>query len=272
MIKYFFAIFFILGCIPKGYSQKSLSDYSYIIVPNQYEFQNEKDKFQLNSLTKFLFNKFGFNSYFINEVPFNVRRCDGLWADVEGSPGFVFTKTKVIIKDCNGEVVYRSIEGSSKQKDLKKAYYDALRKAFSSIEKMQVKQKEITTYEEESISEKIIVNGKIENTLSKVINDNKTDGYETFSLGNLPKIKFSTYRNNNKEYLLRKTMTGYLFYEAIVNTDLNNGLILKGTLEILKSKIKYINTNGKSNDAYFDASNNLIIKSKKTNIIYNLEH
>ena len=57
MNKLVAVIFLFMGIISKSFSQKSLSDYSYVIVSEQFEFQQEKDKYQLNSLTKFLFNK-----------------------------------------------------------------------------------------------------------------------------------------------------------------------------------------------------------------------
>jgi len=54
-------------------------------------FLHEDDQFQLNSLTKFLLNKHGFNALFNTEVPDNVRRCDGLWAEVLKTSGLVYT-------------------------------------------------------------------------------------------------------------------------------------------------------------------------------------
>ena len=38
-----------------GFSQKTLSDYSYVTVPEKFEFLSKKDDYLLNSLTKFLF-------------------------------------------------------------------------------------------------------------------------------------------------------------------------------------------------------------------------
>ena len=40
-----------------------------MVISEQFEFQTEKDKYQLNSLTKFLFNKYGFHAFFNAEVP-----------------------------------------------------------------------------------------------------------------------------------------------------------------------------------------------------------
>jgi len=148
MNRIFLIVIFLICYIPNSFSQKTLSDYSYVIVSEQFSFQDEKDKYELNSLTKFLFNKHGFHAYFNREVPSNVKRCDGLWADAEGSPGFIYTKLEVVLTDCNGKEVFRTAKGSSKVKDYKKAYYESMRKAFKSLESLRVNQKEIDDGEE----------------------------------------------------------------------------------------------------------------------------
>ncbi len=167
MNKIFLVVFFLLFTIQNCFSQKTLSDYTYVIVSEQFSFLNEKDEFQLNSLTKFLFNKHGFHAYFNNEVPSNVKRCNGLWANVEGSPGFIYTKIEIVLKDCNGNEIFRSIKGTSKGKELKKAYYESMRKAFKSIEILRVNQKEITDVEPEKNANKSITTEN--NEVSKIV-------------------------------------------------------------------------------------------------------
>ena len=151
MIKKILLLVVLSSFISTIYAQKSASDYNHIVVPELYEFLFEEDQHQLNSMTKFLFNKYGFNAYFPSELP-NVKRCDGLQAVVLGKPGFIYTKVTVIIKDCYGEEIFRSEEGKSKYKEYKKAYQDALRKAFVSIESLGVNQKEIVVYEDDVTS------------------------------------------------------------------------------------------------------------------------
>ena len=85
-------VFFCLAFTFNSYSQKSLNDYTYVVISEQFEFQNEKDKYQLNSLTKFLFNKYGFHAFFNAEVPVNVKRCDGLWVEAEGALRVLFSQ------------------------------------------------------------------------------------------------------------------------------------------------------------------------------------
>ena len=55
----FLSVFFFFTSVMM-FSQESINDYKYIIVPSQFEFQKSEDSYQLNSLTKFLFNKAGY--------------------------------------------------------------------------------------------------------------------------------------------------------------------------------------------------------------------
>ena len=43
--------------------QSKINNYKYVIVPSKFEFLKKKDQYQTSSLTKFLFEKYGFNAY-----------------------------------------------------------------------------------------------------------------------------------------------------------------------------------------------------------------
>jgi hypothetical protein len=87
-----------------GFSQSNLNDYKYVIVPTKYDFLKGADQYQLNSLTKFLFNKYGFTAIMEDE-PFPEdlanNRCLAMDAKVEKESGLLKTKLKVSLKDCN---------------------------------------------------------------------------------------------------------------------------------------------------------------------------
>lgn len=134
--------FVFLSVFTKGYSQQSLSDYKYLVIPEQFEFVKGKDKYRLNTLTRYLFKQHGFNAVYDSELPNDVKRCDLLWADATGNSGLVFTKVKYIIRDCNGFIVLESREGKSKDKEYKVAYQEAVRDAFKSIEMIVLKDRE----------------------------------------------------------------------------------------------------------------------------------
>lgn len=115
---------------------QSVHDYEYVVIPEQFSFAKSVDKYQLNSLTQFLFNKYGFEAYKVRDQKppgFQIGDCNALYADVESESSFITAKLKVVLKDCNGEVVFISEKGKSKEKVYKKAYQEALRNAFLSI-------------------------------------------------------------------------------------------------------------------------------------------
>ena len=279
MNKLVAVIFLFMSIISKSFSQKSLSDYSYVIVSEQFEFQQEKDKYQLNSLTKFLFNKYGFHAYFDREVPLNVFRCDGLWAEAEGTPGFIITKVQLVLRDCTGEEVFRTNYGKSKVKDYKKAYYESVRNAFNDIIKLNVNQKEIEVVDIEITSESqnltdntknlsvvetsvVATNSikkkplkKVEPTIEKTINLN------------LPLNKYTNYNYMGTVFLLRKTAVGYSLYQELIDTD--DDLLLIGKITLKGSDINFKNEKDKILEVFFDESNNLIIGSGNKRKSYN---
>ena len=123
-------------------AQKSIHQYKYIIVSDKFDFFKSADKYHTSSLTKFLFNKYGFKSYLsIDKFPddFNSNRCLALFVDLKDSSGIVRTKISIEFKDCNNSVIFTSKEGSSKSKDYKTGYHEAIRDAFKHIKVLNYK-------------------------------------------------------------------------------------------------------------------------------------
>ncbi len=273
MKHFFIVLFFTVWITPKCISQKSLSDYSYVIVSEQFEFQKEKDKYELNSLTKFLFNKYGFHAYFDREVPSNVNRCDGLWVEAEGTPGFIYTKAQLVIRDCNGFEVYRTIFGKSKVKDYKGAYYECVREAFEEIKNLEIQQKEISN-SENVLASKTNETDNVKNTSeTKIVSipiENPNTKLQVTSTENIPANKYTNYSNSGKSYLLRKTSKGFNLYQEVENID--DDLQLVGKLTITPTSINFIDVDNKELLAYFDASKNLIIEDINNNIVYTIEN
>tara|TARA_R110002126_G_scaffold282967_1_gene431856 strand:- start:9223 stop:9999 length:777 start_codon:yes stop_codon:yes gene_type:complete len=115
----------------------NLDKYQYIVVTSKFDFLKESDQYQTSSLTKFLLKKKGFNVFLDNENLSNEianNRCSALFADVIEESGMLTTKTSIQLKDCYGNVIYKSKTGKSKLKEYKKAYQEAIRKAFETME------------------------------------------------------------------------------------------------------------------------------------------
>ena len=139
MNKSFSISLFLMFSFSVLFAQKNINSYKYILVPKQFEFQRSADQYQLNSLTKFLFEKSGFIVLFADEnfpADLAANSCLGLKALVNNDSGMFSTKMNVVLTDCYNQVVFSTKEGKSKEKDYKTAYHEAIRMAFSDIENL----------------------------------------------------------------------------------------------------------------------------------------
>ncbi|PRX45227.1 SPOR domain-containing protein [Salegentibacter salegens] len=137
MKRIIFILTFFIGTIPM--LAQDLNQYKYVIVPEEFEFSKEKNQFQLNALTKFLFEKYGFETLMRSEEkPSDLQEdyCLGLNAKVKDNSGLFVTKLVVQLEDCRGKVVFESKEGRSREKEFKAAHHEALRDAFSNVEEL----------------------------------------------------------------------------------------------------------------------------------------
>ncbi|MFD2891112.1 hypothetical protein ACFS5J_03680 [Flavobacterium chuncheonense] len=123
-------------------------NYESIIVPSQFSFFKEANKFNLNALTKSFFEAEGYTVFYdTDNLPRGIAsdRCQALLADVIESNTMFKTIVKVVIKDCTNKVIYESIESESREKDLQKAYTITLRDALSSMKgKVQFKKEQVS--------------------------------------------------------------------------------------------------------------------------------
>jgi hypothetical protein len=113
-----------------------INDYKYVIVPEKFEFLKEPNKYNLNDLTKMMFEKQGFQVFFTNDkMPdeLAINKCRALYGDLLDDSGMLSTAITITLKDCSGKEVYRSGKGKSKEKDYKKGYYESLREASNSM-------------------------------------------------------------------------------------------------------------------------------------------
>jgi len=124
-----------------GFAQ-SFNDYKYLIVPEKFEFLSENNKFNMNALTKMMFEKYGFQVYYPGQqLPDELAldRCKAMYADVINQSGLLSTTLVIVLKDCSGKVLFTSQKGTSKEKSHQKAYYAALREASQSIGELNYK-------------------------------------------------------------------------------------------------------------------------------------
>ncbi|PZR18205.1 MAG: hypothetical protein DI539_16655 [Flavobacterium psychrophilum] len=121
---------------------QSINDYKYIVVPEKFEWLKEANRFNLNTLTKMLFEKYGWQVFYpTQKMPDELAldRCKALYANVNDESGLMRTALTIELKDCEGKVVFTSVEGTSKEKTFQKAYYEALREASQSVAQLNYK-------------------------------------------------------------------------------------------------------------------------------------
>jgi hypothetical protein len=134
MKRYVLVLFLFLPFL--GYSQNTINNYKYVVVPEKFSFLKENDQYLLNSLTKALLQEKGFTVYFDNaELPAEVanNKCRALSADLLEKNGMFTTSLTLLLKDCQGNIVFKSKEGKSREKDYRAAYDMALRDALTSV-------------------------------------------------------------------------------------------------------------------------------------------
>ncbi|MDV7185772.1 hypothetical protein R3X25_00640 [Lutibacter sp. TH_r2] len=150
----------LLANINLGFAQKSVNNYKYIIVPNQFEFLKNEDQYQVNSLTKFLFERAGFDAYMASDITVDVVKdnCLALKAKVIEESSMFTTRAKIQLIDCFNEVVFETHTAKTKEKEFKKAYHAVVREAFEDIENLNYSYKPLNSINttKKAIEEKVV--------------------------------------------------------------------------------------------------------------------
>jgi len=119
-----------------GYSQNTINNYKYVIVPERFSFSKEDNQYGLNVTTKLLLEQKGFEAFVGNkDLPQSVaaNKCNALTAEVTQNSGMFVTRVTLLLKDCMGNVIFKSKEGKSREKEFPVAYDQALKDAFSTL-------------------------------------------------------------------------------------------------------------------------------------------
>ncbi|MBS1602881.1 MAG: hypothetical protein JST42_09450 [Bacteroidetes bacterium] len=128
-----FAAFFTVA----AYSQStSINSYKYVLVPERFDFSKEDNQYGLNTTAKLLLEQKGFTALMGNDalpVAVAANRCNALRAEVVQKKGLFVTNLTLLLKDCQGNIVFKSKEGKSREKEFLPAYDEALRNAFASL-------------------------------------------------------------------------------------------------------------------------------------------
>lgn len=123
-------------------SQNTINNYRYVLVPEKFDIFKQEDQYGLNTLTKSYLENIGFMSFMTNDpLPADIvnNKCSALKAELVEKKKFLATSLSLVLKDCQGNVVYKGQEGISREKEWNAAYREALAKAFVSLTVAQYK-------------------------------------------------------------------------------------------------------------------------------------
>lgn len=278
-----FILAFFVGTI-SGIGQ-SLDQYKYIIIPEKFEFSKEENQYQLNALTKFLFEKYGFKTLMKSEEkPKDLQEnyCLGLSANVKENSGLFVTRLVVQLEDCRGDIVYKTKEGTSRIKDFKEAHHEALRDAFSDIEEMNYQYNDAVISEaglsENDNQSQVVEKSEVVQAKPKVAPTQTAEEVKETTTAP-PEVVVETPMLNNSSagkmnfvkgdafYILKKSDSGYAFYQE--NSEEPFAVLAKSGGEdsfIYKSLTR-------QGVAYFDAEGNLVVEyldqeNKSVKLVY----
>ncbi|ACU03399.1 hypothetical protein [Pedobacter heparinus] len=139
-------LFFLLLISFSGYSQTTINNYKYVLVPEKFSFLKEVNQYGLNTLTKALLEEKGFTVYFDNtQLPAEIatNKCRALNFELLQRKSMFTTNLTLLLKDCQGNVIFKGKEGKSREKEFETSYNEALREAFKSLNEVQYVYSEI---------------------------------------------------------------------------------------------------------------------------------
>lgn len=208
-----------------SFAQKTINNYKYVLVPTKFDFVKGNDKYQISSLTKFLFNKYGFTAFLEDEkLPEETvnNRCLALTGLVRDDSSMFTTKSIIELRDCYNKVIFTSKVGKSKEKDYKKAYHEAIRNAFKSVQALKYKYtpvKEVALDKEEVVAPSTstvkmvkskVVKTNVEKATGNVLYAQPiANGYQL--VNTKPEVVFQALKTNVKDVFVIKDKNGILY-------------------------------------------------------------
>lgn len=237
---------FLLLLLQSAQAQNTMSDYAFIVVPQQFDFQREKDQYQINTLMRHLFRNAGFNAIYDIETGM-LPECEGLYTDLDVTSVFLGTRLAIEIKDCYDNVVFRSPTISSREKQYRDIYHNTIREAFQSIDALRVNQGDLDSFRE-SVNKR--------NTLPEV-----SQLYEkhrvNVSFDELKQESLKAYTFQGTTFYLDDSAANFILYKknAGSGTFEKKGVLTPTSRE----GIYLFDKDGKRVLANFDAAHNLLI-------------
>jgi hypothetical protein len=101
-----------------------------IIISSKYDFQKEKNEYNINNMLKAILVSNNYEVYFDDTIlPMEIaqNRCNALTGILVDNSNMFLTKMKFQIKDCQNQIVFESAEVKSKEKNIQTGYMEAIK-------------------------------------------------------------------------------------------------------------------------------------------------
>lgn len=196
---------------------QNVNNYEFVIVPTKFDFQQSENEYRLSTVLKFRLEEYGFTAFYSNDqMGMNMRdRCLFLNANIVDESGMFVTKLYIEFKDCSNNVIYKSAVGSTRTKDRKIAYNEALEQALLSVKNLNYKFEGKKSANTASLSSDPLLDG---NEKTQIINENFlfaqpiANGFQL--VDTTPKVVLKIFKTSQSE-----------FY--IANSESKNGVVFK---------------------------------------------
>lgn len=205
MKKLLFVLLFTSFCFAQN-----INNYRAVIVPLRFDFIRTNNEYRLCTLSKINLTNAGFTVFYANEIlpsDFN-NRCEILYYDIVKENAFLATKLHIELKDCNGNLIYKSGTGYTKEKDTGLAYSKALDIAFTSVTQLHYKYNNFVSSTPivnhtitSSVSQNTVVEVKNNSSESSLLYAQATvTGYQLVDAS--PKVVYKLYKTSRSDLFI----------------------------------------------------------------------
>jgi hypothetical protein len=190
---------------------QNVNHYKAVIVPLKFDFIQKNNQYRLCTVSKVNLVNAGFTVFYANEIlpkEYN-DRCELLYYDIVKENAFLATKFHIELKDCSGNLIYKSESGYTKEKDTELAYSKALDEAFVSVNNLHYKYeklnvaKPVVTLKEDVVPVVVspVTTPIIEKSASNLVYAQATaTGYQLVDAS--PKVIFKLYTTSKSDVCL----------------------------------------------------------------------
>lgn len=101
-----------------------------IIISSKYEFQKEKNSYNINNMLRAILVSNNYQVYFDDEaLPMEIvnNRCNVLTGVLVDKSNMLVTKVKLQLKDCQNNIVFETAEVKSREKDVQTGFIEVIR-------------------------------------------------------------------------------------------------------------------------------------------------